>query len=157
MFELLVKMEQQKDIVIVKGSGNVFSAGGDIKEMSRSPSIGISMYEWAGRSFDLISNYKKPYVALIDGVSMGGAAIYSMSGKYRIVTERTSFSMPENAIGYFNDGGSTYFLSRLDDNVGLYIGLSGVPLNQSTRSSSAKHQKMLQRRNHGGNLSKSSS
>lgn len=129
MLELLLEMEKDKDVVIVKGSGKVFSAGGDVKELSTDPSKGISMYKCAGRSFDLISNYKKPYVGFIDGTAMGGAAIYSMSGKYRIVTERTSFSMPENTIGYFNDGGSSYFLSRLDHNLGLYIGLTGAPIN----------------------------
>lgn len=64
----------------------------------------------------------------MDGITMGAASNFSMSGKYRIATERTSFAMPETAIGYFNDGGSSYFLSRLPLNVGIYLGLTGARL-----------------------------
>ena len=60
----------------------------------------------------------------LDGLAMGGASWYSTQCKYRIVTERTSLSMPETAIGYFNFGG-TYFLSRLKGNFGVFMGMTG--------------------------------
>lgn len=74
----------------------------------------------------MIASYSKPYIALIDGLSVGGGAIYSMSATYRIVTERTTMSMPETKIGYFNDAGSTHFLTQLDNNFGLYMGMTGI-------------------------------
>lgn len=126
MHELISTMEHRKNIIILKGAGKVFCAGGDIKEMiSTGPDHSHYVYSLACRSFDTIANYKRPFVALIDGLAMGGASFYAMSGKYRIATERTAFSMPETIIGYFNDAGSSYFLSRLDNNLGMYVGLTG--------------------------------
>ncbi|KAJ6643701.1 3-hydroxyisobutyryl-CoA hydrolase, mitochondrial [Pseudolycoriella hygida] len=126
MYQLMSKAEHQKDVVIVKGSGKVFSAGGDIKELiSNSPEKTHFVYSLGCRSYDLIANYKKPFVVFVDGLLMGGGAFYAMPAKYRIATERTVFSMPETIIGYFNDAGSSYFLSRLDNHFGVYMGLTG--------------------------------
>lgn len=126
MYELISMMEYQKDLVIIKGSGKVFCAGGDIRQLSDASVDGAyATYSLVARTFDRIKNYKKPFIAIIDGLAMGGAAIYSMPAKYRIATERTNFSMPENIIGYFNDAASAYWLSRLDDNFGIYLGLTG--------------------------------
>jgi 3-hydroxyisobutyryl-CoA hydrolase len=62
-------------------------------------------------------------------VSLGGAACFSIAGrKFSIVTERASFGMPESSIGFFNDSGASYFLSRLRNNVGMYMGLTGIRL-----------------------------
>jgi len=73
----------------------------------------------------LIGTYKKPYIALINGITMGGGAGISVHGKYRIATEKTLFAMPETAIGLFPDVGGSYFLPRLKGNLGLYLGLTG--------------------------------
>lgn len=124
---MLKHFERDKDIVIFKGSGKVFCAGGDVKEISSVPiSAGKHGYRNGYRSVDVITNYKKPYVALMDGLAMGGASYYSIPGKYCVATERTSFSMPETSLGYFNDAGSTYFLPRLKNNFGVYMGLTGA-------------------------------
>lgn len=74
----------------------------------------------------MIANYSKPYVALMDGIAMGGASYYSIPGKHCVATERTVFAMPETSLGYYNDSGSTYFLPRLDNNFGIYLGLTGT-------------------------------
>lgn len=125
----LISTEHHKDVIILKGSGKIFCAGGDIKQLiSSSPDQAYFLYSLGCRSFDLIANYKKPFIVLIDGLAMGGAAMYAMPGKYRIATERTSFSMPETVIGYFNDAGSSHFLSRLENNFGIYMGLTGNPV-----------------------------
>lgn len=126
IYEFLLKMEEQKDIIIFKGSEKIFCAGGDVKQLSASPELASVFYKFSSKSYYLITNYKKPYVALINGLAMGGAAAFSVPAKYRIATERTVFSMPETAIGYFNDGGSSYFLSRLDNNLGIYMGMTGA-------------------------------
>lgn len=128
LYEVIKKYEHEKDIVIFKGDGKVFSAGGDIKELSSPKSIEeVRVGEILSCiTFDLIANYKKPFVALVDGLAMGGAAIYAISPKYRVATERTTFAMPETAIGYFNDAGASFFLSRLENNFGIYMGLTGA-------------------------------
>jgi len=73
----------------------------------------------------LIGTYKKPYIAIINGITMGGGVGLSIHGKYRIATEKTLFAMPETAIGLFPDVGATYFLSRLKGRLGIYLGLTG--------------------------------
>lgn len=124
---MLRKVEHQKDIIILKGSGKIFCVGGDIKELSNSSADGASYgYSYLCKIYDLIANYSKPYIVLIDGLAVGGASIYTMPGRYRIVTEKTAISMPETTIGYFNDAGSSYFLSRLDNNFGIYMGMTGI-------------------------------
>ena len=122
-------MESCKDIVILKGSGKVFCAGGDIRQFSdKEPKNAAVGYKSNCEAFGLLTNYKKPYIVLINGLAMGGAAFYAVPGKYRVVTEKAVFSMPETAIGYFNDAGASYFLPRLDNHVGLYIGMTGARL-----------------------------
>lgn len=105
----------------------VFCAGGDVKGVATLNEVKRAFVS-SRRSYELLSNYKKPYVSLVDGLAMGGAAIYSVAGKYSVVTERTSFSMPETAIGYVNDAGAAYFLPRLDNNLGVYLGMTGAPV-----------------------------
>lgn len=80
------------------------------------------------RIFYLLANYKKPYISLIDGVCMGGACGFSMCGQYRVATERSVVAMPETSIGFFGASGSSYFLSRLRKNVGVYLGMTGARL-----------------------------
>lgn len=124
--KILKSFEHHKDIVIFKGSGKVFCAGGDVKQVASTNAENVKDgYRNSSKTFDLLMKYKKPFVVLIDGLAMGGAATYSVPGKYRVVTERTSFSMPETAIGYFNDAGASYFLPRLPNNFGVYMGMTG--------------------------------
>jgi 3-hydroxyisobutyryl-CoA hydrolase len=76
----------------------------------------------------LIGSYKIPYLALIDGITMGGGVGVSVHGKYRIATERTVFAMPETAVGLFPDVGASYFLSRMPGKLGLFLGMTGFRL-----------------------------
>lgn len=62
---------------------------------------------------------------------MGGGVGLSVHGKYRVATESTIFAMPETAIGLYPDVGATYFLPRLQGNLGLYMGLTGHRLRGS--------------------------
>ncbi|GAB4837681.1 hypothetical protein Ancab_002533 [Ancistrocladus abbreviatus] len=79
----------------------------------------------------LIATYKKPVVALIHGLVMGGGAGLSMNAPFRIVTEKTVFAMPEASFGLFSDVGASYFLSRLPCSIGEYLGLTGKRFNGS--------------------------
>ena len=116
----------------MQGAGNrAFCAGIDLGEFLRNKSLDsvMAIQIYASNAMDLISSYKKPYVALMDKIVMGGGCFFSMSSKYRIATERTIFAMPETEIGLFTNAGASYFLPRLKNNLGYYIGLAGARLN----------------------------
>lgn len=72
----------------------------------------------------LISTYSKPYVALIDGITMGGGVGLSLHAPFRIATENTVFAMPETNIGFFPDVGASFFLPRMDGELGTYCALT---------------------------------
>jgi enoyl-CoA hydratase len=81
----------------------------------------------------LIQNYRKPYIALMDGIVMGGGMGISQGAALRVVTERTKMAMPETHIGLFPDVGGGYFLSRCHGAacpayMGEYLALTGYVL-----------------------------
>ena len=76
----------------------------------------------------MVATYEKPYIAIINGITMGGGVGLAILGKYRIATEKTLCAVPETTIGLFPDAGATYFLSRLKGKLGVYLGLTGHKL-----------------------------
>ena len=122
--------------VVVRGAaredGRVpFCAGGDIRLLygeqdDPERSFATVFYAQEYRLNTFIYRYPKPYVALIDGVVMGGGVGISIHGSHRVMTERALFAMPETGIGLFPDVGATYFLPRLTGKAGLYLGLTGA-------------------------------
>ena len=76
-----------------------------------------------------IKRYAKPYVALIDGVVMGGGVGVSLHGSHRVATENASFAMPEVGIGFFPDVGATFALPRLPHRVGVAMAATGLRAN----------------------------
>ncbi len=122
--------------LVMQGAGDrAFCAGGDVVSLYES---GKAAREGRGdgsaiRAFfseeyivnRLIKRFPKPYVALIDGISMGGGVGLSEHGSHRVVTERTLFAMPETGIGLYPDVGGTYFLPRLPGRAGTWLGLTG--------------------------------
>jgi enoyl-CoA hydratase len=117
--------------VIIMGEGERgFCAGGDIRALHESGRAGTSLAEdfWR-QEFHLnhrIAAYPKPYVALMDGITMGGGVGLSSHGRHRVVTERTRFAMPETGIGYFPDVGATWLLPHALGEVGVWMGLTGL-------------------------------
>jgi len=112
----------------MRGAGErAFCAGLDLREFMKNPNDLDSIF-YSSNAMDLISHYKKPYTAIIDGITMGGACFYSMTSKYRIATERTVFAMPETEIGFFTNAGASFFLPRLKYNLGYYVALAGARL-----------------------------
>lgn len=76
----------------------------------------------------LISEYPKPYIALMDGVVLGGGVGVSAHGSHRIVTERSRVGMPETTIGFSPDVGGSWLLARAPGKLGLHAGLTGAHL-----------------------------
>lgn len=118
--------------VVIQGAGDrAFCAGGDIRALYDSGKSGTGtltadFYREEYRLNRFIKRYPKPYIALIDGVVMGGGVGVSVHGSHRIATERTLFAMPETGIGLFPDVGGSYFLPRCPGRTGFYLGLTGA-------------------------------
>jgi enoyl-CoA hydratase/carnithine racemase len=129
--------------VLVKAApGRAFCAGGDIRGLYDAKRDGqtaeaVEFYREEYRLNWRIFRYPKPYVALLDGIVMGGGVGISVHGSHRVVTEDTLFAMPETGIGFFPDVGATYFLPRCPGEVGTYLGLTGERLHASTVSTPA--------------------
>ena len=72
--------------------------------------------------------YPKPYVALMDGIDMGGGVGLAGHAAHRVVTERSRVAMPETGIGFLPDVGGTWLLPRAPGELGTYLGLTGAPV-----------------------------
>ncbi len=120
-------------VVTIRGAGGkAFCAGGDViglyKDHRAGGDLARRFWREEYRCNALIKHFGKPYVALLDGIVMGGGVGVSVHGSHRIATEKTMFAMPETGIGLFPDVGGSYFLPRLPGAVGLYLGLTGQRL-----------------------------
>jgi enoyl-CoA hydratase len=120
--------------VIIMGEGERgFCAGGDIRALHSSgrEASGDASSFWRAefRLNHAIAHYPKPYVALMDGITMGGGVGLSAHGSHRVVTERTRLAMPETGIGYFPDVGATWLLPRTRGELGTWMGLTGLDIN----------------------------
>uniref|UniRef100_G3SMQ5 3-hydroxyisobutyryl-CoA hydrolase n=1 Tax=Loxodonta africana TaxID=9785 RepID=G3SMQ5_LOXAF len=122
-------------LIIIKGAGEkAFCAGGDIIVVEVSEA-GKAKQKLAQDFFreeyimnSAIDSCRKPYVALIHGITMGGGVGLSVHGQFRVATEKTVFAMPETAIGLFPDVGGGYFLPRLQGKLGYFLALTGFRL-----------------------------
>ena len=126
-------------VVIGSSSEKALCAGGDIRFFHEcghaTPRGGSALTEdffteEYGLNY-LIHCYPKPYIALMDGVVMGGGMGIAQGGpqcRVRVVTERTKMAMPEVNIGLFPDVGGSYFLSRTPGRLGVYLALTGLTI-----------------------------
>ncbi len=117
--------------VLVKSVGErAFCAGGDIRWLHdtarKDPAHASEFFREEYRNNALIYHYPKPYVALIDGIVMGGGVGISVHGDFRVAGDATLFAMPETGIGLFPDVGGGHFMPRLHDGLGLYYALTGA-------------------------------
>lgn len=123
--------------VLIRGAGDrAFCSGGDVRTV-REDGIAWKRGQGEGRIVTdffrdeyrmnrRIKTFPKPYLALIDGITMGGGIGLSVHGTYRVATERTLLAMPETGIGLFPDVGTSYVLPRLPGEIGTYLGLTGA-------------------------------
>lgn len=120
--------------VVIEGAGErAFCAGGDIRAvranvLAGEPQAVESFFSEEYALNRVIAEYPKPYIALIDGICMGGGIGLSVHGAYRVATEHALFAMPETAIGFLPDIGASHMLPRLPGALGIYLGLTGTRL-----------------------------
>jgi enoyl-CoA hydratase/carnithine racemase len=126
--------------VAIRGSNKAgpfgaFCAGGDIRFFHQAVLSGDpgaeDFFNEEYRLDHLIHNYRKPYIAFLDGVVMGGGMGISQGASHRLVTQRTRMAMPETLIGLFPDVGGGYFLSRCPGSAGEWLALTGTTLDAS--------------------------
>jgi enoyl-CoA hydratase/carnithine racemase len=119
--------------VLMQGAGEkAFCAGGDIRSLYQSFKDGGTLH----RRFFLneypldytLYSYPKPFIVLLDGITMGGGMGLAQGSTLRIVGERTRIAMPEVGIGLFPDVGGSFFLSRLAGSLGPYLALTGAQI-----------------------------
>ncbi|KAK9481012.1 ClpP/crotonase-like domain-containing protein [Lipomyces japonicus] len=118
-------------ILLIKGDDRAFSAGGDVASVALAdgPEPGVDFFSKEYILDYILASYPKPVVSLINGITMGGGAGLSVHGQFRIATEKTVFAMPETLIGFYPDVGTSFFLSRLDGELGTFLALTGERLN----------------------------
>ncbi|CAK5265184.1 unnamed protein product [Mycena citricolor] len=122
------------NVIVGTGKGRGFCAGGDVEtvvKFAAEDGTRDKAVEFFKREFDLdlfLASIRKPYVAILDGPTMGGGVGLSAPAPFRVATENTVFAMPETKIGYCPDVGSSYFMSRLDGEIGTYLALTGATL-----------------------------
>lgn len=135
--DALSAWEQDSTIigVLIDGAGERgFCAGGDIRALFDTVRAGNAAQAaiFFAREYRLnarIARFAKPYVALMDGITMGGGVGLSAHGSFRVVTERTMVAMPEVGIGFIPDIGATYLLGRVADGLGIHVALTAMRLN----------------------------
>ncbi|MGV1954028.1 enoyl-CoA hydratase/isomerase family protein [Agrobacterium sp. 22-214-1] len=132
LFQALQRFEEDVGVscVVLTGEGDRgLCAGGDVRIIHDLGKAGDpQVLDFWREEFPLnyrIARFGKPYIALMDGIVMGGGVGISAHGSHRIVTERTKLAMPETGIGYFPDVGGTWLLPRTPGECGTWLGLTG--------------------------------
>ncbi|CAO3682635.1 unnamed protein product [Rhizopus stolonifer] len=120
-------------VILMKGAGGgKFSVGDDIldvlkKAKSKDPDT-LHFFEEKFSLIQMIATLQTPYITILDGYALGGALGLFVHGPFRIATEKTIFALPETSLGAFLNSGSSFYLSRMDGEVGTYLALTGSRL-----------------------------
>eukprot|EP00794_Sanderia_malayensis_P003707 gene3707-4227_t len=132
IYPQLLEWDNDNDVkvIIMKGAGDkAFCAGGDVRAIAEAGKVGGSLTKTFFKDEYILNHaigtLKTPFVALINGITMGGGVGLSVHGKFRVATQKTLFAMPETAIGFFPDVGGGYFLPRLSGHIGTFLALTG--------------------------------
>lgn len=122
-------------VILKSADPKAFSAGGDVKAlaaMARDDMTAAKAWLQAEYRLNWLAEcFSKPTLALIDGIVMGSGVGLSAYCTHRAAGARYRFAMPETAIGFFPDVGTAQFLSRLPHSIGLYLGLTGLPVGRA--------------------------
>ncbi|KAI3927223.1 hypothetical protein MKW92_017288 [Papaver armeniacum] len=135
LHEIFIACEKDPEVMLVtlRAKGKAFCVGGDLAQTAHD----ITEVHWRlGARFlwnlytltYRIGTLNKPQVSILNGMVMGAGCGISIHGRFRVVTEKTVFAMPETGMGLVPDVGASFFLSRLPGFFGEYIGLTGARL-----------------------------
>jgi enoyl-CoA hydratase len=121
-----------KAVVIRSADSKAFCAGGDIRQLyHHSLAKDPRVFDFFAREYTLnyrIAHYPKPYIALLDGITMGGGVGISLHSPWAVATENVQVAMPETQIGFFPDIGGSYLLAKTPGALGIYLALTGAKL-----------------------------
>ncbi|HEU0082085.1 MAG TPA: enoyl-CoA hydratase/isomerase family protein [Bradyrhizobium sp.] len=128
------KADPAVGVILLEGAGERgLCAGGDIRALYESSKLRGDLGKILWREEYIlnarIAKFAKPYVALMDGIVMGGGVGLSAHSSHRVVTDRTRLAMPEVGLGFFPDVGGTWLLSHAPGEIGTYFGLTGQTMN----------------------------
>ena len=124
-------------VVLYSPHPRAFCAGGDIRFLYQAAKAGenAAIDEFFTDEYRLnhaIFTYPKPYIALLNGVVMGGGMGISQGARHtggvRVVTGSTKMAMPESRIGLFPDVGVSWFLARTPGAIGRYLAATGATI-----------------------------
>jgi len=121
-------------VIVLEGAGERgLCAGGDIRTLWESSKVKGDLGKILWRDEYIlnarIAKFPKPYLALMDGIVMGGGVGLSAHASHRVVTDKTRLAMPEVGLGFFPDVGGTWLLAHSPGEVGTYFGLTGTTMN----------------------------
>lgn len=132
IYEQLQAWQHDTDVhavVVQAPPGKIFCAGGDVRwvfDVGRDdPLVPMRLFKDEYRLNRLIAEYDKPYIALMNGVTIGGGVGITLHGSHPVASEQFAFMMPEASIGFFPDIGASHLLSACPSGFGLYLGLTG--------------------------------
>lgn len=134
----IIELEKTKKFIFIDAkSDKAFCAGGDVKGLGNNL-LGEQDYQkvqdffwWEYKSDFSIHQCQIPIISWLDGIVMGGGVGLTMGSTHKIMTENTTWSMPEVTIGLYPDVGASYFLNKINQNLGLFFGLTGARLDIS--------------------------
>lgn len=132
-------------VVLRAAPANAFCAGGDVRwlyEAGKVDALEQMQFFWHEyRLNHFIYQLGKPYIALMDGITMGGGVGVALHGSHPVASERFIFAMPETSIGFFPDIGASHLLTRCPGFLGIYLGLTGNRLgpHDSLKAQLVKH------------------
>ena len=128
------KHDSKVELIIIDAQGDkAFCSGGDISDLyeegrKKNYSYGKKFWGDEYRLNALIAKYPKPYIAFMQGFTMGGGVGISCHGSHRIVCETSKIAMPECSIGLIPDVGGSLLLARAPNNLGYYLGITGTQM-----------------------------
>lgn len=118
-----------KAVLVRSSSEKAFCAGGDVRSLYEQgierKGSQLDFFKTEYRLNHYIYSYPKPYISFMNGVTMGGGVGISIHGSHPVATENFLFAMPETAIGFVPDIGSSFLLARMPHKFGMYLGLTG--------------------------------
>ncbi len=120
-----------KAVVISSVEGRAFCAGGDVSAVykfcakSQDFAQAFQFFQTEYAMNQALFSFPKPYIAFLDGITMGGGVGVSIHGSHNIGTEELVWAMPETRIGFFPDVGVGYHLTKLPKNTDKFLALTG--------------------------------